>query len=248
MPRLSTLSNPTGLIEIDKSRVVLSIDEHSADKPAFSLLQLDLDGLGLPGPLDVVVVARRGNFEERVELGPAPGWDKSYVGLHEIGKEGTWNFRILLKEEGSSKLVATAENVRPFADGESESFIALEPAELGERPWEIEILDPLGQAVLRFNKNIYRSVGEAAADKAFMCLVLPEALRQLAQRICDIDCLEDQVWHHFRDWLHVHGVSELPEDDDEAKASWCNEVVEKFCNRFKFSSTLQAMRLNMEDE
>ena len=249
MPRLSTLSNPTGLVDLDKQRLSILVDE-SGKRLAFSLARLDLSGLALPADLTVVVVARRGNAEERVELGSVSGWDKSFRYLTELGEDGSWSFRVLLLVPGSAKLAAAAENIRPEGQGDSSSFIALEPADLGQRPWEITILEQEGRAVLYFNKEIYHSSAEAEADKFFIGLVLPEAVRQLAGWVArNPSVLEDPPWEAFRSWLELHGITEdLDMDNDDAKHDWCATVVNAFCERFQFVALLREARAKGVEE
>lgn len=246
MPRLSTLSNPTGLVDIDRNRISILVDEGSKQL-AFSLARLDLEGLNLQGGLHVVVIARRGNSEERLELGPIAGWDKSYKKLSDIADEGTWAFRLLLIVPGSSKLVGAAENIRPAGQGDSSSFIALEAADLGQRPWDIYIEESDGRAVIRFNKSIYMSPGEADADKFFINMILPEAIRRVAEWVANQPaCLEEPCWEPFKNWLLQHGITHDPEDGYED--DWCSEVVHAFCDRFEFAAQLQEFRAKREDE
>lgn len=249
MPRLSTLSNPTALVEIDKARLSVLIDE-TGSHLAFSLAKLDLADLKLLPPLNVVMIVRRGSTEERVELGSAWEWDKGYRRLAEIGPDGTWSFRVLLVRPGSHQLVAAAENVRPSWQGDSESFIALEPAELGERPWEVEIREQEGRAVLRFSKEVYHSTGEAEADRVFTSLVLPEAVRQLAHWVSrNPGTLGEEVWGPFKNWLLHHGISDEPTDgDEEEQSDWLGRVVNAFCDRFEFVTTLSEARFKGVDE
>jgi hypothetical protein len=47
MPRLSTLSNPTGLKDLDKKRVGVIVDDHGA-VATYSLTRLDLTDVSLP--------------------------------------------------------------------------------------------------------------------------------------------------------------------------------------------------------
>lgn len=246
MPRLSTLSNPTGLVEIDRNRISIVVDE-SGKQLAFSLARLDLDGLNLQAGLHVVVIARRGNSEERLELGSVLGWDKSYKKLNEIAEEGIWTFRVLLVVPGNSKLVGAAENVRPTGHGDSSSFIALEAADLGQHPWEIYIEESDGRAVIRFNKTIYMSPAEADADKFFVNMILPEALRRVAEWVAEHPaCLEEPCWEPFKNWLLQHGITDDPEEDHEEE--WCSEVVQAFCDRFEFATQLQELRAKREEE
>lgn len=249
MPRLSTLSNPTGLAELEKGRLSILLDE-SGTRLAFSLARLDLTDLRLEPPLNVVVVIRRGSTEERVELGSAWQWDKSYRPLTEIGAEGTWSFRVLLVRPGSARLVAAAENIRPVGQGNSEAFIALEPADLGQRPWEVEIRELEGRAVLRFSKQVYHSTGEAEADKVFTSLVLPEAVRQLAYWVSvNAGVLEEEAWAPFKSWLLLHGIEEEPDpESEEQRAAWLTSVVNAFCERFEFVTALSEARVKGWDE
>ncbi len=249
MPRLSTLSNPTGLVDIEKSRVTIVVDD-AGKALMFSLVRLDLSNLSLPSPLNVVVIARRGNSEERLELGSALEWDKGFRTLTELGDDGTWAFRVLLLQPGSTKLVAAAENVRPDGQGDSNSFIALEPADLGQIPWEVEILELEGRAVIRFSKDIYHSAGEAESDKFFMGMVLPEAIRRLSEWVAsNAPALEEQAWEPFKTWLTLHGITEEPDEgSEELQREWCNGVVEAFCNRFEFAAQLRDLRTKGTDE
>jgi len=250
MPRLSTLSNPTGLIELDKSRVNVVVEE-TTDFRACSLVALDVSKLNLPPGLHVVLIGRRGNSEERVELGPLANWNRSFVRLVEIGDDGPWVFRVLLIRPGESKLVAVAEGIRPSGQEDADSFIALEPADLGQLPWEVYVLEQEGRAVIRFNKEIYLSSGEASSDTSFVALVLPEAIRRVAEQVCkEPTCLEDESWQAFKSWLTVHGIEdEIHEDSTaEEKTEWCGAVVNAFCERFEFASSLKVMRTSGGDE
>lgn len=248
MPRLSTLSNPTGLVDIEKNRISVVIDE-SGKRLAFSVPRLDLSGLRLPSPLNVVVIARRGNTEERVELGSVATWDKAFRVLTDLGEDGTWAFRVLLVRPGDAKLVASSENIRPDGQGDSASFIALEPADLGQRPWEIVILENDGRAVLKFNKAIYHSSGEAEADRVFTGLILPEAIRRLTDWIADEPArLSELTWEPFKAWLVLHGVTDEPGDNHDEKDDWCARVVAAFCDRFEFAAQLSDVRKKGSDE
>jgi hypothetical protein len=243
MPRLSALSNPTGLIDIERNRITIVLDE-SGGRQAFSLARLDLSGLEIHPAVSVVVIVKRGNSEERVSLGEISNWNKGFVVLNEISEEGTWLFRVLLAQPEGMLLVAAAENIRPDGQGDSTSFIALEPAELGQRPWEIQIIENDGRAILRFNKEIFHSSGEAEADKFFTVLVLPEVVRQLAEWLAREPArLSEPTWEAFKAWLLLHGITDEPsEDSEEEQADWCKRVTAAFCDRFKFATQLSEAR------
>ena len=247
MPRLSTLSNPTGLVELDQLRIGIALDE-GGKRPAFSLVKLDLSELSLPSPLNVVVIVRRGNSEERVELGSVSEWKRGYQELSEIGSDGSWEFRVLLVQPGSPKLVAVAERVRPEGQGDSSSFIGLEPADLGQRPWEIVINEAEGRAVIRFNKEIYASPGAVEADSFFIGMILPEAIRRVAEFISANPGVLEETWGPFKHWLALHGITDEPGDNEDQKSEWCGQVIASFCDRFEFANWLKDLRNRGDDE
>jgi hypothetical protein len=247
MPRLSTLSNPTGLVELDKLRVGIALDE-GGKRPAFSLVKLDLSDLSLPAPLNVVVIARRGNSEERVELGPISEWKRTFQELSEIGSDGSWEFRVLLVQPNSPKLIAVAERVRPEGQGDSSSFVGLEPADLGQRPWEIVISEADGRAVIRFNREIYLSPGAAEADSFFIGMILPEAIRRVAEFVSANPGALEEAWSPFKYWLALHGITDEPGDTDDQKLEWCSQVTSTFCDRFEFANRLKDLRNKAGDE
>lgn len=236
MPRLSTLSNPTGLVELEKQRIGIFIDEQST-KTSYSLTKLDLVGMAIASQIKVVVIARRGNAELRVDHGPVSDCNKGFVDVTELGMDGTLRFRILLVAPGSPKLVAAAENIRPDGLGDSESLIGLEPAgDLGQVPWELRVLEQEGRAVIRFNRDLYANAATAEADRHFASLVFPEALRQLAfWHTQNSGALAESEWEPFKNWLTLHGITDEPGDElsQEENENWCREVVRAFSDRFR---------------
>ncbi len=248
MPRLSTLSNPTGLIDLDKSRVRILVDDQGA-KAAYSVLSLNLADASISPTARMIVIAARGNSEVRSDHGIVADWNKGFVDISEMGAEGAWTFRVLFIENGSPRLIAAIENVRPEGLGNSESLIALEAADLGEVPWEMVILEQDGRGVIRFNRNIYATSALAEADYFFSCLVIPEAVRQLASYLMrDPGRLDEAQWEPFRRWLAIHEITEWPEDAEpiELAEDWCREVVAAFCRRHKISTTLSDKRAEGE--
>lgn len=235
MPRLSTLSNPTGLIDLEKQRIGIVIDDQPSRK-SYSLSRLDVAEVVLPHNAKVIVIARRGNSELRVDHGPVSDWNRSFVDASELGTDGTWSFRVLLVTPESPKLLAAAENIRPDGLGDSESLIGLESADLGQVPWELLILEQDGRAVIKFSRELYGNAAEAEADRRFACLVFPEAVRQLAfWHTQHPGALSDLHWEPLKNWLAQHGITDEPEEDHpfEEKQEWCRKVVVAFSERFR---------------
>jgi hypothetical protein len=241
MARISALSNPTGLVELDKKNIGLIFNENPTGA-TYSLSRLDLDRLSLPATLEVVVVARRGNAEQRTSHGALSEWNRGLVDISELGRDGHIRFRVLLEAPGSPRLVAVAENIRPEGVGDSDSLFGLEPADLGQIPWELMVLEAEGRAVIRFNRNIYSNAAVAEADVFFTCLVFPEAVRQLGYwHTQNPGALADEQWFPLVAWLASHGVTDSPEEDwdQDEKMLWCKAVAGAFSERFGFSDQLQ---------
>lgn len=243
MPRLSTLSNPTGLKDLDKKLVSISIYDLGTEI-TYSLNRLDVTDLSFPFDTRVIVVARRGSSELRTDHGLLTSCDKSFIDITELGVDGVWMFRVLLVAPGSPKLLAAIENVRPDGLGSSESFIGLEPADLGNVPWEFFVIEQDGRAVIRFNKNLYSNAASAEADIHFACFVYPEAVRQLAHwHTINPGALSESHWGAFKACLGLLGVTDEPDIDDseDNKSEWCREVVAAFCNRFRTVDQLREL-------
>lgn len=240
MARLSARSNPTGLKEIDKGRVTLALSE-AGGRRAFVLERLDLRNTDISGELKVFVVARAGNSSARFELGTVDKYTREPQQLEGLDFSHPLRFRILLHEANSPKLVASVENLRARDESQSESLLPMEGAPLGERIWRLLIVDDA--PVLQFNSAVFPSAAGAENFLPFSSLVLPEALRQVMQKITeDPACLEDEEspWWPWANWLDAIGVSRPSKIDEEGHSGWCDEVVDRFCARSRFATSLQA--------
>ena len=247
MGRLSARSNPTGLKELNKSCVGISVLDVAGSR-SFILEKLDLKGTGLSEHLRVFVVARAGSTSSRHDMGVVSNWNKESCTIDELDRSHPLRFRLLIHENENPKLVASIENLRARDDSQSESLLPMEPAELGERVWKLVINED--GPILQFNSKVFPSAAGAENYIPFGALVLPEALRQIMEKISEQpQCLEDEddPWHIWAKWLNSIGA-ELPshEFEDDEKAQWCGFVVDKFCERFQFSSRLKAMLLESE--
>lgn len=243
MARLSTLSNPTGLIEIDKKNVNISIQDLGSEV-TYSLTRLDLSDTSIPIDTHVIVVARRGSSELRTDHGLINSINSGFVDVSELGTDGVWVFRVLFVSAGSPKLLAAIENVRPDGLGNSESFIGLEPADLGNVPWDFMVVEQDGRGIIRFNKNLYVNAASAEADLHFACFVYPEAVRQLAYwHTLNPGSLSESHWESFKACLGMLGVNDEPDADDseDRKFEWCREVVAAFCDRFRTVDQLREL-------
>jgi hypothetical protein len=241
MGRLSARSNPTGLKELDRNMVSISVSE-VAGKRSLVLDRLDLKETGLPDSLRVVVMARAGNTSARHEMGTVSALSHESRPLDTLDRSQPLRFRVLLHAEGDPRLAASIENLRARDDSQSESLLPMEPAPLGERLWKL-VINEAGP-VLQFNSDVFPSAAGAENYVPFGALVLPEALRQVMEHIAaEPGCLDDEgdPWSAWAGWLDAIGAERPPsDDDDDAKSLWCNLVVDRFCERFSFATRLQA--------
>lgn len=241
MGRLSARSNPTGLKELDRKRVAITVTE-VAGKQSFTFDRLDIQGTNLQSNLNVIVIARAGNTNIRYELGKVENLEREPKSLDGLDKSQPLRFRVILHEDGNPKLAASIENLRARDNSQSESLLPMEPAELGERLWKLVINED--GPILQFNSAVFPSANGAENFTPFGSLVLPEALRQVMVKISeDPACLDDEgdTLSSWGEWLDKLGVDRPQEDaDDEVKELWCDQVIDRFCIHFQFASRLQA--------
>ena len=241
MGRLSARSNPTSLKELDRNKVTLTVSEAAGRRVAI-LERLDLRESGLAESLQVILVARAGATSVRHAMGPAATFSREGKSLDGLDPSQPLRFRVLLHEKGNPQLVASVENLRARDDSQSESLLPMEPADLGERVWQLAIGDD--GPVLKFNTHVFPSASGAENFIPFGAMVLPEALRQVMQSIADDpSCLDDEgsPLYPWGAWIDAIGAERPAADDEESeKAIWCDRLVNQFCNRCSFATRLKS--------
>lgn len=249
MGRLSARSNPTDLKEIDRSRVNISVSEITGQR-SFTLDKCDLKGLGLPENLKLICIARAGPTSLRFELGTASLWSRESQSLDGLDRSASLRFRILMHEEGGPRLVASAENLRPMDDTQSKSLLPMEPADLGERLWRLDLRDD--GPVLLFNDSVFPSAAGMKNYLPFNAFVLPEALHQIIERISEEPAVlddENDAWSAWGGWLDAIGADRPPtEMDDDDRKTWCRDTLKIFCDKHRFAHELRAFVILGERE
>jgi hypothetical protein len=247
MGRLTATSNPTDLKEIDRSRVAMTLTEISGVR-RFALERLNLVGTGLPGTTMVFVIASAGNTSKRFSLGTVDSFDNKPQSLGELDSSQPLRFRVLLHAAADPKLLGSIESIRARDEAQGESLLPMEPAKLGERLWRLLIQDD--GPILQFNSDVFPNALGAENFSPFGAFVLPEALRQVMQHICmEPECLsdEDSPFYIWSSWLESVGATQPPSEvseDEDTKNKWCDEVVDCFCRKFSFASTLKITLLS----
>lgn len=249
MGRLSAKSNPTNLKEIDRSKVNIFVSETNGQR-GFTLDKFDIAGLGLPENLKLICIAGAGPTSLRFDLGTTSFWSRESHSLDGLDRSATLRFRILLHEEGNPRLIASVEGLRPMDDSQSESLLPMEPSELGERLWCLDLRDE--GPVLQFNVSIFPNAAGVENYLPFNAFVLPEALSQVIKYLSEEpEKLNDDndAWYAWGDWLDSIGADRPPVDgDDDARKTWCQDTLQIFCERHRFATGLNALIKQGEQE
>ncbi|PLY00757.1 MAG: hypothetical protein C0623_06615 [Desulfuromonas sp.] len=241
MKRLSTTSNPTGLKNIDKQRIVIAVEKNGGS-PSFNLSKLDVANLGIDADSKVICIARAGKTSHRIELGTVGDFDKKFYNIDGLDESAPLRFRLLIREPDRPKLVATAENLKPHSEDEEEgeSLMAVEPVDLGQLLWRCEVTAE--GPVLQVNSRVFPHASSAQNYVPFATMVLPEAFRNVLDEICKnrlrVDD-EDDWMYHWGQWLEHVGAGKPPASDDEDDLNeWKEGAVEAFSNKYKFADQL----------
>jgi hypothetical protein len=239
MARVSRTTNPTNLIEIDRTDVGLSRLDISG-RPHFKVDRLDLTRYTFAGDEIVTVIARAGPTSKRYELGTVTTWARDVLDLSTLDLTQVLKFRLLIRRKDSAKLLAAAENLRCRGDGDIESLLPIVSTDLGQRLWRI-LIDADG-AILQCNEKVFPSGASAESYAPFRALVLPEALRQVLEYIAnDPEMLngEGTIWAEWGAWMGQLGIEYPPIEESELLAEWLLESTAQFCEEFKCADDLQ---------
>ena len=239
MSRVSGTSNPTGLKQIARKHISLTRLDVSAGK-AFQVTKLDFSKYGFSGSERVIVIARAGNTSRRYELGSVSNWAQDPQDLHGLDFSRPLRFRLLVREEGAPKLLASAESLRCMGDGDIESLLPVVSTDLGQRLWRLEIT--ADGAELQCNESVFPSGASAESYAPFRALVLPEALRQILEYLArepELLSGDDSIWVDWGMWMRLLRIEVPPPMDEELRKQWVNESTGRFCDHFKTADDLQ---------
>lgn len=247
MARTSSTSNPTGLVEIDRQRVTIEVTRDSEARYA-ALTKLDLAGYQLPLDLQLILIARAGATFCRIPLGTLGSWNRSPCRLDDLDPRGFLRFRVLIHAANDPQLIASAENLLARDLEQADSLLSMEPADLGEVIWRISWNQD--EPVLQFNHELFPNAKAATGYPPFCAFVLPEVVRQVAQKIADEPekfSDETDALYQWKPLLETLGVEEPPDTDDGSDSvQWVDGVVEAFAKRGRFVSEMKRMLYHVD--
>jgi len=241
MPRISTKSNPTGIVEFNERDVDFVIEQREGFEK-FRLLELKLPTRRIPESCEVVVIVRAGQTFNRFILGTLNNWDKGFRQLDNLDPSAVRRVRILVHPPDQPKLVASAERLMHRGAGDRDSILPMIGRDLGELAWKLS--KEGDEFVIVYNSKIFSTIDGISQYTPFTALVLPEALRQVLNRLADSDERDDEVgpWAAWLVWLRTLNVDEPPADerfdDPLQKSEWVDNAVNAFCEMHKLGSSL----------
>ena len=241
--------NYTQRKRIEQRRINIELRETADDTPMSFSAELDLKGMGLPPDALVVIIANRDRSAMRFDWGMVsnltPPQDCS---LTEIPSNPI--FRVMvLAPDGTGRLLALADQVRPRRGSVQESLLWLQEEDLGKEVWKLDFAD--GNPTMLVNKNIPGISSAVREDDAFRALVIPEALRAILTRaliVEDYDIEDDEgSWSEWIGFVRNFYSEAFPLTSDDGdtteKTEWIEGAVEAFTEqRFRASDQYAAIR------
>jgi hypothetical protein len=227
--------NYTGRKAIDRSDANMRIE----DAPLRFHAALALDDYGLPADGKVFVDAYRQTNWMRFDFGTvgavkAPG----DLRLSEFDTREGILFRVRVTATASpeGRLLAEADQISPVHIKETgeesrEPLLPIKPADLGEEVFRVDFSD---RPILLIN-NQFGDWRALARSPFFVCMALPQALREILTRIFRVEaCFDTDDPEDWRArWLRfaaaLPGSSEPPQEEEGDRFDdWVNDAVDAF--------------------
>jgi len=240
MPTINHVTNPTKLRRIDRDSLVIRIQEDKLKVRFFDLVSLNLENLKLPSAAKICIWAMSGDVEINFDAGTVGACKPLInISLAELDKAKPVTFRVLVFDETTSKILASAEDVRGRTKSESESVAPILPAEtvdnLGQEIWKVYIAKD-ERPVLLLNKEFPRILDCLASDVIFQALIIPQALRQCLMHLINNDSADpsdpsawQNKWSLFLKEMDFDTKPDA-EDDIGDQMLWVDNVLIKFTN------------------
>lgn len=250
MSKRTFKSNPTGVIEIDKSRVNIVLNrDHNQSIDSFSIRKLDLSDLDIPQDSVIFIIAYSNLFEKRTKIGKVSR-PELIENIKIESNDGTrMVFRIIIREREGNLILASAEGIQGISDAEEPnrtSLLPLEYTNLGEKLWEVKLAEGnkphllvnedgdlgLRQKITDKDPLFYGSIVSQAFEAGLIYLALNPAPDE-------DESLWQNVWCRF---IRDHGYDEPPFIDDisdiDSVYKWANVISAAFANDIKFATSL----------
>lgn len=242
--------NYTQRKRIEQRRISIELQETANDSPLTFSAELNLGGMGLPADALVVIIANRDRVAMRFDWGTvASSTPPQDCRLTDIPFNPA--FRVMvLAPDGSGRLLALADRVRPKRGSTDNSLLWLQEEDLGKGVWRLDFAGEIPAMLV--NKNIPGISAAVREDEGFRALVIPEALRAILTRalIVEGNDFDDEEgkwspWFGFvRNFYDEEFLATSDDNgDDMAKAEWIEGAVDTFTTqRFHASDQYSTTR------
>jgi hypothetical protein len=239
-------TNPLHIKRIARHEVGLIVHRDTAGRAtSFALDRLDLDEHKLPADARIKLMVYTKTREQGLDLNTvaAPRLNTSHS--FDIDTGSPFHFRIIVREAGGPKILASCEGLRATEETEEagrQHLLPVEPSDnLEERLWELRIEDD-SEPVLYVNSD--EELGMLArmrGDPIFQALILPQAVEQILVELVD-HLGDDGGWHgKWNRYLNDRNIDPPENTDEEASCrSWAREVAQRFANENRFLTEVRA--------
>jgi hypothetical protein len=157
------------------------------------------------------------------------------------GENVFFTLKVVERTERFGRILGIAEHIRPQRAGKQtvtsrRGILPIEPAELGQRLWKLELHNE-HDVFLLINNNAPGLIERVRSDPLFYAAIYPEVVRRILdaaiRKNVELD-EEDELWPVL--WLRfgkeLHPTKQSPPkagDEEEDIENWIEEVVDSFC-------------------
>lgn len=239
--------NYTGRKSIPQRKITIGTVKDQNDVIYNFSLQVDLNGLNLPGHAKIYVEPYFGYERKRFDFGTVDNFQvpKDTERIKEFGFTNQLRFAILIVDETDKygRILAFGNKFKSVDDGKEVSLLPISFIKLDHLLWKLEYTDPDGP-FLYVNEEIPRQM--VKNTPSFFVSMMPMIFRDILTHMIFVDGIEDisapEFWH--KRWLNfIKGkFSNLdmpaklnkPEGSDEEIAmKWINSIIKEYTTHFK---------------
>jgi len=238
--------NSTDRRRIPKDRIEIIFEPSlEADAAPCARASINLDGIDLPADARVSLEAYFRSSAMRFPCGTVGTLQiPSRIELSDIDRGGAIQFRLLIiAADGSGRIVAAADGIRPAGQSELErqALLPVTETDLREEIWKVDVDERVGPRLL-LNSRIPGLAAKLRSEPLYQGLILPHALRAVLRGLPPAGQDGDDVsWgEDWRRFLKQLGMPDEPDLlDDEARDEWIEDAVENFSAIRKFAESLR---------
>jgi len=246
MPTINHVTNPTKLRRIERDSIVIRITKDKFGVRSFDLVNLNLDTLKLPNSAKIAIWAMSGDLEINFDAGTVDiSKPLMNINLSELGNNKPVTFRVVVFDEKTSKILASAEDVKGRTKDENQSISPILPVEtvynLGQEIWKVYIANE-ERPVLQVNNLFPNIIDRLSSDHVFQALIIPQAVRQCLIHLINNDTADPSdptAWQNkWTLFLKAIGFDTKPDAEDEigVQTQWLDAVLIKFTNSIELMS------------